>query len=229
MFLVQIQRRNLSNTVQLASSFSRWYRDLWRPGPANEPPYDHVAQIGDPVLRQKADLVPADMVTSPEVQYLVKTMVDVMQKFNCVGLAAPQIGIPLRIMVMEFKEKLRNEYSSSEYKLNEMQTLPLIVFINPEMKVINYEKKTFAEACQSVRGFSGEVARYSEILLRGLGQDGSKKELALKGWNARIAQHEMDHLDGVIYTDLMNRQTFTCTCWQAVNEKRGRVSIFFHK
>lgn len=127
MFLVQIQRRNFSNTVQLASSFARWYRNLWRPGPANEPPYDHVTQIGDPVLRQKADPVPTDMVTSPEVKYLIKSMVDVMRKYNCVGLAAPQIGIPLRILAMEFKDKLRDEYNSAEYKVKEMQTLPLTV------------------------------------------------------------------------------------------------------
>ncbi|XP_055532567.1 peptide deformylase, mitochondrial-like [Wyeomyia smithii] len=229
MFLVQVTRRNISNSVPVASSFGRWYRDFWQPAPANEPPYDHVTQIGDPVLRKKADPVPPEMAKSPEVQYLIKSMVNVMRKFSCVGLAAPQIGISLRILVMEFKEKLKDEYTSAEYKIKEMETLPLTVFINPELKVLNYEKKTFPEACQSVRGYSGEVARYSEVLLRGVDENGSEKELALKGWNARIAQHEMDHLDGIVYTDLMKRNTFTCTCWQAVNEKRGRVSIFFHK
>ncbi|XP_058830957.1 peptide deformylase, mitochondrial-like [Topomyia yanbarensis] len=228
MLLHYIHRRSFSSTNQVAS-FARWYRGLWQPKLANEPPYDHVTQIGDPILRQKADLVPPEAVTSPEVRLLVKLIVDVMRKYDCVGLAAPQIGISLRILVMEFKEKLRDEFTSIEYKNKEMETLPLTVFINPELKVTNFEKKVFPEACQSVRGYSGEVSRYSEILLRGLDENGVSKELTLKGWNARIAQHEMDHLNGIIYTDIMNRQTFACTCWQAVNAHRGRVRIGFHK
>ncbi|XP_058460258.1 peptide deformylase, mitochondrial-like isoform X2 [Malaya genurostris] len=228
MLLHSIQRRGFTTTSQL-TSFARWYRGLWEKGPLNEPPYNHVTQIGDPVLRQKSSLVPPEAVTSPEVRLLVKLMTDVMRKYDCVGLAAPQIGISLRILVMEFKEKLRDEYTSIEYKTREMNTLPLTVFINPELKVTNFEKKIFPEACQSVRGYSAEVPRYSGVLLRGLDENGFQKELSLKGWNARIAQHEMNHLNGIIYTDIMNRKTFTCTCWQAVNANRGRVSIGFHK
>lgn len=80
-----------------------------------------------------------------------------------------------------------------------------------------------------MKGYSAEVPRYSEILLSGFDENGRNRELALKGWNARIAQHEMDHLNGVIYTDVMKKDTFACTCWQAVNAKRGRVSIYFHE
>uniref|UniRef100_A0A8D8HAX8 Peptide deformylase n=1 Tax=Culex pipiens TaxID=7175 RepID=A0A8D8HAX8_CULPI len=223
------QIRSFSTTTQLGS-LARWYQKLWRSkGPSNGPPYAHVTQVGDPVLRQKAQLVPSEAVTSPEVRFLVQAMIDVMRKYSCVGLAAPQIGISLRILVMEFKDKLRDEYTSAEYKIKEMDTLPLTVLINPELKVTNYEKKSFTEACASVKGFSAEVPRYSEVLLSGLDENGKSKELALKGWNARIAQHEMDHLDGVVYTDVMDRKTFSCSCWQAVNANYGRVQIAFHK
>uniref|UniRef100_A0A1Q3FAP0 Peptide deformylase n=1 Tax=Culex tarsalis TaxID=7177 RepID=A0A1Q3FAP0_CULTA len=224
------QIRTFSTSSAQLGAFARWYQKLWRSkGSSSGPPYAHVTQVGDPVLRQKAQLVPPEAVTSPEVRFLVQAMIDVMRKYSCVGLAAPQIGISLRILVMEFKDKLRDEYTSAEYKIKEMDTLPLTVLINPELKVTNYEKKSFTEACASVKGFSAEVPRYSEVLLSGLDENGKSKELTLKGWNARIAQHEMDHLDGVIYTDVMDRKTFACSCWQAVNANYGRVQIAFHK
>lgn len=91
----------------------------------------------------------------------------------------------------------------------------------------DYNKKVFAEACASVRGYSAEVPRYAGVTLTGLNRDGDKHQLQLKGWNARIAQHEMDHLNGVVFTDIMNRQTLSCTCWHMVNVKEGRLNIPF--
>lgn len=81
----------------------------------------------------------------------------------------------------------------------------------------------------SVRGFSAEVERYEAVKLSGLDREGEPLSLELSGWNARIAQHEMDHLDGKLYTDHMDRSTFTCTCWETVNTKSGRVEIPFYK
>ncbi|XP_065091969.1 peptide deformylase, mitochondrial-like [Ochlerotatus camptorhynchus] len=228
MLLIHLQRRSISTSSQLAS-FGRWYRGLWQRKSDNEPPFDHVTQIGDPVLRQKAELVPVEAIHSPEVQFLVKNMTTVLRKFDCVGLAAPQIGISLRVLVMEFEERLKEYYTNAEYKIKEMETLPLTVFINPELKVTNYEKRSFPESCASVKGYSGEVPRFAEILLSGFDEKGRNRELTLKGWNARIAQHEMDHLNGIIYTDVMKRETFSCTCWHAVNVNRGRVRISFHE
>ncbi|XP_001654759.2 peptide deformylase, mitochondrial [Aedes aegypti] len=228
MLLRHLQRRSISTSSQLAS-FGRWYRGLWQQKSSNEPPYGHVTQIGDPVLRQTAAMVPVEAVTSPEVKYLVKHMVHVMRKYDCVGLAAPQIGISLKILVMEFEDRLKKHYTNAEYKIKEMETLPLTVMINPEMKITNYEKISFPESCASVKGYSGEVARYAGVLLSGLDENGQSKEMELKGWNARIAQHEMDHLNGIVYTDVMKRDSFTCTCWHAVNENHGRVRISFHQ
>ena len=81
----------------------------------------------------------------------------------------------------------------------------------------------------SVRGFSAEVERYDAVTLTGFTKEGKSQELKLNGWNARIAQHEMDHLNGKLYTDHMDRSTFTCTCWDTVNNKGGRVEIPFYK
>lgn len=99
--------------------------------------------------------------------------------------------------------------------------------INPELTVTNYNKKTFVEACGSVRGYSAEVPRYEAVTLAGLNREGKPHQLQLKGWNARIAQHEMDHLNGIVFTDIMNRQTFSCSCWHMVNVKEGRLNIPF--
>lgn len=210
-------------------SFGAWYRDLWIPTTV-QPPYSHVTQIGDPVLRQAAEEVPTDVIPSKEVDLLVERMIQVLGKYDCVGLAAPQIGISLRIIVMQFKERnVKRIYSMAEYETRQMSEMPLTVFINPEMKVTNFNKKCFPEGCMSVRGYSGDVERFEEVSLSGVNQKGERIEHHLKGWNARIAQHEMDHLEGKIYTDKMDRSTFKCTCWEAVNERVGRVEIPFHK
>lgn len=107
-------------------SFRKWYQSLWIPL-RTEPPYDHVAQIGDPVLRQKANDVPLDSITSPEVQFLVDRMTGVLRKYECVGLAAPQIGVPLNIVLLEFTDKMLKCHSSETVKLRQMETMPLTV------------------------------------------------------------------------------------------------------
>lgn len=209
-------------------SFIAWYQDLWIPRTV-KPPYSHVTQVGDPVLRRVAEEVPTDMIPSKEVDLLVERMVKVLGKYDCVGLAAPQVGVSLRIIVMQVNKSVRKRYSQAEFDTRQMAELPLTVFINPQMKVTNFNKKCFPEGCMSVRGYSGDVERFEEVSLTGFNQKGERTELQLKGWNARIAQHEMDHLDGKIYTDKMDRSTFKCTCWEAVNERVGRVEIPFHK
>uniref|UniRef100_A0A182NFZ9 Peptide deformylase n=1 Tax=Anopheles dirus TaxID=7168 RepID=A0A182NFZ9_9DIPT len=218
--------RTLCTTSRVDKSFAKWYQGLWQPK-KDGPPYDHVVQLGDPVLRMPSNPVPENELKSPEVQYLVNHLVKVMRSYKCVGLAAPQLGLSLRAFVMEFKDELRDQYTKADYKLREMEPLPLTVFLNPELKVLNYEKVIHTEACESVRGYRAEVARYREVLIRGFDASGEHKELQLRGWNARIAQHEMDHLNGTVYTDIMNRKTFTCSCWQAVNDNNGRIKLSF--
>lgn len=95
------------------------------------------------------------------------------------------------------------------------------------MTVTNHSKTSYVESCESVRGYSAEVPRFDEISLQGFDTDGNLQTLTLAGWNARIAQHEMDHLNGILYTDIMNQKSFSCTCWQAVNAREGRVYINF--
>lgn len=78
-----------------------------------------------------------------------------------------------------------------------------------------------------MRGYSADVSRYDEVTVIGHNTVGELQTLRLNGWNARIAQHEIDHLNGVLYTDIMDAKTLNCTCWQAVNAREGRVYIEF--
>lgn len=101
------------------------------------------------------------------------------------------------------------------------------MLINPVLKVTDYEQRSFTETCASVTGYSAEVARYNTIELTGFTETGEEKRVALSGWNARIAQHEMDHIDGILFTDVMDRKSLACTCWDAVNTHNGRIEMRF--
>ncbi|XP_055387753.1 peptide deformylase, mitochondrial-like [Condylostylus longicornis] len=195
----------------------------------SEPPFNHITQIGDPILRKRASSVPEDSLQTNEVKLLIDQMIKVLRKYQLVGIAAPQIGISLRIMVMEFSEKPKDQISSVLHSSKQMQNFPLKVFINPEMKITNYNKISFEEGCASVKGFTGEVDRYEEIILSGFDIKGEKQNVNLKGWNARIAQHEMDHLNGALYIDKMNSRTFRCTLWETINANGGRIEIPYYK
>lgn len=100
--------------------------------------------------------------------------------------------------------------------------------INPVLKVRNFNTKTFPEGCASVCGYTGDVKRYEEVLLSGFNEKGDAIEMHLKGWNARIAQHEVDHLNGQVFVDIMEKKSFSCATWQAVNMHGGQLSIPFH-
>ncbi|XP_068155525.1 peptide deformylase, mitochondrial [Drosophila tropicalis] len=221
--------RCLSITNPACQSFKKWYQQLWTTGRTNLPPYGHFTQVGDPVLRQQAALVPPEHLDSPEIKAIVEQMIKVLRKYNCVGIAAPQIGVSLRIIAMEFKKEIRKELPEFTYKARLMSELPLTVLINPKLTVTSYTKLKHPEGCMSVRGYSGEVERYEAVKLNGHDRLGVEAQISLTGWNARIAQHEMDHLDGKLYIDRMDTSTFTCTCWEAVNTKSGRVEIPFYK
>nr|CAD7410332.1 unnamed protein product [Timema cristinae] len=94
---------------------------------------------------------------------VVKKLKTVLYNYDSVGISAPQIGIPLRIFIIEFSEDRKKEINPEIYKIRDMSTIPLQVFINPEMKVQNYEKLVFPEGCESVRGFAADVPRYKEV------------------------------------------------------------------
>lgn len=118
-----IQQRNISY-----QRLRNWYGSLVKPKP-QQPPYAHITQIGDPILRTVCDPVPIKLIASPETKFLIKCMRAVFTKYNCVGLSAPQIGIQLRVFMMEFNEKHAKQYPVEEHKSKEITLVPFTVCI----------------------------------------------------------------------------------------------------
>lgn len=124
-----ITRRFFHYSGTKCKTFRQMYRDFWTPKSLNNPPYGHFTQVGDPVLRSPAAEVPKDVIESKELDMIIDQMVKVLRKYDCVGMAAPQIGVSLRIIVMEFREDLKNKFTKDVYEARKMSTLPLTVSI----------------------------------------------------------------------------------------------------
>ncbi|XP_062277099.1 peptide deformylase, mitochondrial [Scomber scombrus] len=182
------------------------------------PPYSHVCQVGDPVLRSHAAAVDPSAITGPEIQQVINTLVTVMRKLECVGLSAPQIGVPLRILALEYPKKMLEESSPVSREARGLSAQPLRVFVNPQLRVLDGQTLVFQEACESISGFSATVPRYRSVEVSGLNEKGEAVAWQASGWPARILQHEMDHLDGVLYIDRMDSKTFININWQSYNE-----------
>ncbi|EEZ97665.1 peptide deformylase, mitochondrial [Tribolium castaneum] len=201
-----------------------WYSGLVKAKPP-EAPFKHVVQIGDPTLRTVSDVIPRDLIKLPEIKFLINRMKNVMKNHNSVGLSAPQVGVPLQLFLVECNAKHLNEYSPQEQKVKEMKVVPFKVVINPQIKITDYTKLTFVESCASVKGFHAEVPRYKSLKLEAFDEENQKFEMELTGWPARIVQHEVDHLNGKIYTDIMDRKSLACSCWQEINERGGKIEL----
>jgi peptide deformylase len=140
-------------------------------------------------------------------QVLVDDMIATMREAPGVGLAAPQIAVPYRLIVVEFGDELDEEAPKKLY-----------VLANPEIIQTSEEKVVGIEACLSVPGLVGEVERFQQITIRGLNRFGKPTRIKAKDWLARIFQHEMDHLDGVLYVDRASR------VWQPTEEEAQVVA-----
>jgi peptide deformylase len=143
-----------------------------------------------PVLRKKARKI-TDF--GPELQSLIDDMVETMRVAPGVGLAAPQVGVPLQLIVVEYGEK------SEEQEIDEPPKLYTIV--NPEIIRFSSDQELGTEGCLSIPGFVGDVERPLAITLKGLNRRGKPMRLKANGWLARIFQHEVDHLNGVLFID----------------------------
>lgn len=186
--------------------------------PPPSPPYGHVCQVGDPVLRLHAAAVDPEAIAGPEVQRVIAAVVKAMRRFECVGLSAPQIGVPLRILALEYPDEMLQETAPASREVLGLSAQPLRVFVNPRLRVLDQRTALFQEACESISGFSAAVPRYLSVEVSGLNEKGEAVTWRASGWPARILQHEMDHLDGVLYVDRMDSKTFLNIRWPEHNE-----------
>jgi peptide deformylase len=167
-----------------------------------------IVQTGNPVLRVRATDVVVEQIATPEFQQLIARMTDAMRKAPGVGLAAPQLGVSLRVLVLEDPEALQASLTPRERDERERRPVPLRVIINPTLTPIGDERVTFFEGCLSVAGFAGLVERWREVEVSGLDENGKSQVWRVRGWPARIIQHEVDHLDGTLYVDRMITRSF---------------------
>jgi peptide deformylase len=167
-----------------------------------------IVQAGAPVLRARAVQVPVAEIVTPRFQALIAGMVATMRAAPGVGLAAPQIGLPFRVFVAEDSEERQAAQTESDRRERGREPLPLRVFVNPVLRVVGDERATFFEGCLSVDGYTALVERSLEVEVTGLDEHGAPARLQARGWPARILQHEIDHLDGVLYVDRMLTRSF---------------------
>ncbi len=152
-----------------------------------------IVYLPEPILRRKAKPVTK---FDKDLQTLIDDMIETMRDAPGVGLAAPQVNIPLQLTVIEYAEgEDEEENEGKELKKK------LFVLVNPEIVKVSEEKVMGVEGCLSIPGLVGEVERHETIQVKALNRHGQPVKHKVSGWMARIFQHEIDHLHGVLYTD----------------------------
>ena len=145
-----------------------------------------ICELPEDVLRQKAKKV---SIIDKSIQKLINDMIETMHQSKGVGLAAPQIGVSLRVVVIKMPEEEEH-----------------IVLINPEV-VKRIGEREIAEACLSVPGYSGEIKRSEKVTVKGLDRKGQKIRIKAEGLMAQALEHELDHLNGTLYIDHIEDET----------------------
>lgn len=147
-----------------------------------------VLRMGDPLLLQKA--APVEAFDTPELHTLIQDMQDTMTHMEGAGIAAPQIGVSLRVVI--FGVGINPRYPDAEQ-------VPYTVLINPALNPVSEAVEDGWEGCLSVPGMRGIVPRYQRLHYTGFDQYGKPIDRLVSGFHARVVQHETDHLDGILY------------------------------
>lgn len=154
-----------------------------------------VIKMGNPLLRETSEIVDVKKIASKDFQQFIDDLIDTMQAKNGAGIAAPQVGALIRLFAMEMKDNPRYP---------EKETFPLSIVINPEIEFLSEEKTASWEGCLSIPGIRGMLKRYKHIKINGLDRNGHRFETELNGFAAIVAQHELDHLNGILLIDRMD-------------------------
>lgn len=160
-----------------------------------------IVTIGDPRLRERTRELERPELASAAVQALIDDMIETKRAADGAGIAAPQIGASLRIAVAEVAGTNRRY----PYK----PPIPLTVVVNPVLEPVGDELVAINEGCLSVPGLRGEVPRHLRVRVRYLDRDGTERELLAGGMTAGTFQHEVDHLDGILFCDRADPRTFS--------------------
>ena len=191
-----------------------------------------IVQVGDPVLRQRARPLSLEELASPRIQALIEDMRETMRAAPGVGLAAPQIGESIQLVVIEDPPALHGKLSAEELAAREREAVPFHVLVNPTLTVRTDEVVSAFEGCLSFSGFSMIVPRARKVRVEALDEHGQRFVKVATGWYARILQHEVDHLRGVVCCDRMESRTLTTNDnfakhWQQQRIEDVRAAVAF--
>jgi len=148
--------------------------------------------MGNPILRKITQEVPKNILKTDEFDLILRDLLDSMKHYGGIGIAAPQIGIDYQVALIELEGI--NRYG-------EEINLPLTAFINPRIEFLTSETQGFWEGCLSVPGLRGYVERPEKVKINYLDREGNEQELIASGFLATVLQHELDHLNGILYID----------------------------
>lgn len=158
-----------------------------------------IIRMGHPTLRSRSRPLTDDEIGSSDIARLAEDMVETLHHAGGIGLAAPQVNEPVRLVVIEIPG------GASRY--GDIPPMPLTVFANPEIDVLDDARAGYWEGCLSVPGLRGFVQRPQHVRVRARSLTNEPIELELKGFLATVVQHEFDHLDGRLYIDRMDDMT----------------------
>jgi peptide deformylase len=168
-----------------------------------------IAGVGEPVLRSVARPLRPEEIGSDRIRELIAHMRETLADAPGVGLAAPQIGQPLELAIIEDKAEYQTTLTPAELTERGRHPIPFHVLINPEIRLLSPPEVSFFEGCLSLPGFVAIVPRAQTVSVRALNEVGEPIQIEAQGWYARILQHEIDHLKGTLYIDHMWRRSFS--------------------
>jgi peptide deformylase len=191
-----------------------------------------IVQLGAPVLRQRARELSVEELASKRIQKLIEEMRDTMRAAPGVGLAAPQVGESLQLVVIEDAPSYHGKLTADELATLEREAVPFHVLVNPVLTVRTEDVVAAFEGCLSFAGFNMVVPRARKVRVEALDETGQRVVKVASGWYARILQHEVDHLNGIVCCDRMESRTLTTAAnhtkyWKgrSVEEVRAAMAL----
>jgi peptide deformylase len=187
-------------------------------------------QVGEQVLRKMARPLSLEELALPGTQELIEWMKETMRDAPGVGLAAPQIDLPIQIVVIEDRPEYAKDVPPERLAEREREPVPFHVLVNPRVVEQSQEQAEFFEGCLSLAGYSALVKRSRMVTVEYWDQTGKAQRTVARGWYARILQHEIDHLNGRLYIDRMEPRSFTTLDnlnrhWKELSAEAIRVAL----
>jgi peptide deformylase len=168
-----------------------------------------IVNVGEPALRAASRELSKEQILSPSIQNLIEYMRETLRDAPGVGLAAPQVGEPLRLAVIEDRAEYHKLLTETELKERGRSEIPFHVIVNPVLELVSESSETFFEGCLSLPGFTALVPRAKQVRVSCLDHHGESHVIEASGWYARILQHEIDHLNATLYIDRMLAHSFS--------------------